>query len=177
MDLTSRMKPDGSLDWTPPPGNWMVLRMGYSLTGHQNGPAPPRPRAWKWTNSIDSMEDYLNNYVKTYSETVGPANMGKSGITFLLTDSTEVGAQNWTDDMLSEFRQRRGYDARLWLPALTGAIIESPEATDKFLRDFRAHHRRTDRAEPLRRNFCRDASPRNGLLRGSTGISSPLLGR
>ena len=40
VDLTGRMKPDGSLDWTPPPRKWMVLRMGYSLTGHQNGPAP-----------------------------------------------------------------------------------------------------------------------------------------
>ena len=29
IDLTGKMKPDGTLDWTPPAGNWMVLRIGY----------------------------------------------------------------------------------------------------------------------------------------------------
>jgi len=40
LDLTGKVKLDGSLDWTPPAGKWMVLRIGYSLTGHENGPAP-----------------------------------------------------------------------------------------------------------------------------------------
>ena len=156
----------------------MVLRMGYSLTGHQNGPAPAEATGLEVDKfNRQYVKNYLDNYLKTYSETVGPAKMGKSGIAFLLTDSTEVGAQNWTDNMLSEFRQRRGYDARLWLPALTGAIIESPEATDKFLWDFR----RTI-GELIAQNHYGEISAemhrrRNGLLRGSTGISSPLLGR
>src|SRR5208282_5396491 len=25
IDLTAKMHPDGTLDWTPPPGNWVVL--------------------------------------------------------------------------------------------------------------------------------------------------------
>ena len=29
IDLTGKMKPDGTLDWTPPAGKWMVLRIGY----------------------------------------------------------------------------------------------------------------------------------------------------
>ncbi|HEX8055615.1 MAG TPA: glycosyl hydrolase, partial [Novosphingobium sp.] len=40
IDLTSRLKPDGTLDWTPPKGNWRVLRLGYSLLGTTNHPAP-----------------------------------------------------------------------------------------------------------------------------------------
>jgi hypothetical protein len=28
LDLTARMKPDGTLDWTPPAGRWVVLRQG-----------------------------------------------------------------------------------------------------------------------------------------------------
>ena len=39
VDLTSKMRPDGSLSWTPPNGRWVVLRMGYSLTGAHNSPA------------------------------------------------------------------------------------------------------------------------------------------
>src|SRR5215472_16905783 len=26
IDLTGKMTPDGKLDWTPPPGNWVVVR-------------------------------------------------------------------------------------------------------------------------------------------------------
>jgi hypothetical protein len=41
IDLTSKMGPDGSLDWTPPEGRWVVLRFGYSLLGVTNHPATP----------------------------------------------------------------------------------------------------------------------------------------
>ncbi len=41
IDLTSKMRPDGTLEWTPPAGNWVVLRFGYSLTGVTNHPASP----------------------------------------------------------------------------------------------------------------------------------------
>ena len=37
--LTDKMRPDGTLVWNPPAGNWTVLRMGYSLTGSENHPA------------------------------------------------------------------------------------------------------------------------------------------
>jgi len=39
IDLTARMKPDGSIDWTPPEGQWAILRLGYSLTGTTTHPA------------------------------------------------------------------------------------------------------------------------------------------
>lgn len=39
--------------------------------------------------------------------------------------------------MREEFRLRRGYDLLPWLPALTGQIIVSGEATERFLNDWR----------------------------------------
>jgi hypothetical protein len=48
-----------------------------------------------------------------------------------------VGPSNWTANILPEFQQRRGYDPRPWLPALTGAIVGDREQTDRFLYDFR----------------------------------------
>jgi hypothetical protein len=138
IDLTGKMKLDGALDWTPPAGNWMVLRIGYSLTGQENGPAPAEATGLE----VDKLnrgyvKNYVDGYLKMYSDTVGADKMGSSGISYLLTDSIEVGPQNWTDNMLSEFEQRRGYDARPWLPALTGVIIKSTADTDRFLWDFR----------------------------------------
>jgi hypothetical protein len=52
-------------------------------------------------------------------------------------DSWEAGVANWTNDMFAEFAKRRSYDMKPWLPALTGRIVESAEATDLFLWDFR----------------------------------------
>ncbi|MEJ2244856.1 MAG: glycosyl hydrolase [Acidobacteriota bacterium] len=41
INLTDKMREDGSLRWTPPEGKWNILRFGYSLTGHRNSPASP----------------------------------------------------------------------------------------------------------------------------------------
>ena len=138
VDLTGKMKSDGTLEWNPPAGKWVVLRIGYSLTGHENGPAPKEATGLE----VDKLnkkfvQDYLDGYLKMYSDTVGTSMVGSAGISFLLTDSIEVGPQNWTDNILDEFKQRRGYDPHPWLPALTGTVIKSPLDTDRFLWDFR----------------------------------------
>jgi hypothetical protein len=138
IDLSGKMKADGALDWTPAAGKWMVLRIGYSLTGHENGPAPAEATGLEVDKlNREYVKNYVDGYLKMYSDTVGADKMGKDGISFMLTDSIEVGPQNWTDNMLDEFQKRRGYDARPWLPALTGVVIKSTADTDRFLWDFR----------------------------------------
>ncbi len=137
VDLTSKLRPDGTLDWTPPAGRWVVLRMGYSLTGARNSPASPEATGLEVDKlSSKYVKAYFDNYLGQYQNTVG-ALMGKRGLQYVITDSWEAGVQNWTDDMIAEFSKRRGYDMRPWIPALTGRIVESAEATDRFLWDFR----------------------------------------
>ena len=41
VDLTSKLNADGTLSWTAPPGEWKVIRFGYSLMGITNHPASP----------------------------------------------------------------------------------------------------------------------------------------
>ncbi|MGJ5817256.1 glycosyl hydrolase [Paludibaculum fermentans] len=138
VDLTSRMKPDGSLDWTPPAGEWMVLRLGYSLTGTLNHPATAEATGLE-VDKLDqnAVKQYIETYLGTYAETLGPQLMGRRGVKALLTDSIEVGAYNWTADMLAQFKRLRGYDPTPFLPALTGVVIGSAEQSDNFLWDFR----------------------------------------
>jgi len=137
MDLTSRMRPDGTLDWTPPAGNWVVLRIGYSLTGATNRPASPEATGLEVDKlSRLHVKSYFDNYLGQYKDTVGTL-MGKRGLQYVITDSWEAGVQNWTDDMIADFTKRRGYDMRPWLPVLAGRIVESAEASDRFLWDFR----------------------------------------
>jgi hypothetical protein len=137
IDLTSKMHPDGTLDWFPPAGRWTVLRLGYSLLGIHNHPASPEATGLEVDKlSRSAVKAYFDNYLDQYKDATGGL-MGKRGLGYVITDSYEAGAQNWTDDMIVEFTKRRGYDMHPWLPALTGHIVGSAEASDRFLWDFR----------------------------------------
>jgi hypothetical protein len=138
IDLTAKMKADGTLDWTPPPGRWTILRLGYSLVGKENHPAPPEATGLEVDKlNASHVRSYLNQYFDLYAGAVGPDLFGRRGVRSLLIDSSEVGQQNWTEAIVADFKRLRGYDPTPYLPALTGAAVESPAASDKFLWDFR----------------------------------------
>ena len=111
IDLTSKMRPDGTLDWTPPPGEWVVLRFGYSLLGITNHPATAEATGLE-VDKLNAryVKNYMNSYLDSYKETVGADLMGKRGIRYVINDSWEAGSQNWTDNMIAQFKKRRGYD-------------------------------------------------------------------
>jgi len=138
IDLTSKMQPDGTLDWTPPPGHWIVLRFGYSLLGVTNHPASAKATGLE-VDKLDrsAVKKYLETYLEIYKDAVGVDRIGRQGIGYVGNDSWEVGSQNWTGNMVEKFRELRGYDPRPWMPVLTGQIIESSQASDRFLWDFR----------------------------------------
>ncbi len=137
VDLTSRMRADGRLDWTPPPGRWTILRFGYSLTGARNSPASPEATGLE-VDKLDRahVKAYFDAYLDLYKKAAGGL-MGKRGLQYVITDSWEAGVANWTDRMFAEFAKRRGYDMHPWLPVLAGRIVDSAAASDRFLWDFR----------------------------------------
>lgn len=137
IDLTARLRPDGKLDWTPPRGDWTVLRLGWSLTGHTNNPAEPEATGLE-VDKFDpaAVRRYIERYFAMYREATG-AELGPKGIQTLLTDSWEAGVQNWTPRIAEEFRKRRGYDLTPYLPVLAGRVVGSAGASDRFLVDFR----------------------------------------
>jgi hypothetical protein len=137
VDLTSKMHSDGTLDWTPPSGRWVVLRFGYSLTGVTNHPASPEGTGLEVDKlSREDVKEYMNTYLDNYKSAVGSL-MGKKGLQYVINDSWEAGTANWTDDIIAEFTKRRGYNPRPWLPVLTGRVIESSQESESFLWDFR----------------------------------------
>lgn len=138
VDLTGKVAADGTLRWTPPKGTWKVVRLGWSLTGIENHPATPEATGLE-VDKYDgrAVRRYLQAYLSNYEGAVGKDMIGARGVRALLTDSTEVGTSNWTPRMLEQFRRLRGYDARPWLPALTGLVIGNRARTDAFLYDYR----------------------------------------
>ena len=137
IDLTSKVKTDGMLEWNVPSGNWMILRFGYSLTGHENHPASPEATGLE-VDKLDktAVKNYLENYLDQYKDATGGL-MGKNGLQYMVTDSYEAGSANWTENMAFEFAKRRGYDLKKWMPVLTGRIVKSSEESEHFLWDFR----------------------------------------
>jgi hypothetical protein len=137
LDLTSGMSAEGRLNWTPPAGHWTVLRFGYSLTGHKNGPAEPGATGLEVDKlDPDAVNRYLDAYLGKYASASG-GHLGANGVQNLLTDSWEAGVQNWTPQLVDAFRSRRGYDPLPYLPVLTGRIVDSVDTSERFLWDFR----------------------------------------
>ncbi|GAB3956340.1 glycosyl hydrolase [Spirosoma harenae] len=137
VDLTSKMSADGTLNWTPPTGNWVVMRLGYSITGRRNHPASPEATGLE-VDKLDkvAVRKYIDTYLDMYKDATG-GKLGAQGLEYMVLDSYEAGHMTWTKTMPEEFQKRRGYDIKPWIPVLTGRVVRSAEASEKFLWDFR----------------------------------------
>ncbi|GAB3558261.1 glycosyl hydrolase [Spirosoma fluminis] len=137
VDLTARMAPDGRLAWTPPAGNWIIIRLGYSLTGRQNHPASPEATGLE-VDKLDktAVRKYIDTYLDMYKDATG-GQMGAKGLQYMVLDSYEAGHMTWTKALPEEFAKRRGYDLKPWIPVLTGRVVKSAEVSESFLWDFR----------------------------------------
>jgi hypothetical protein len=136
-EISSNLDANGVLSWNVPAGEWTILRMGRRTTGASSRPAP-EPGVGLECDKFDekALEEHLDRYVGTLLGKIG-RHAKQHGLTTLHIDSWEMGAQNWTDRFLEEFKLRRGYDARPLLPIYTGRAIGSVEKSERFLWDVR----------------------------------------
>lgn len=137
IDLTALVDKMGILTWNVPEGSWKILRMGYSLIGKENHPAPPEATGLE----VDKMDPeawtaYFRHYLNMYRD-AAQGLLGQRGVQYVLTDSYEAGSATWTPALMQEFALRRGYELLPWMPVLTGHIIGSAEESEQFLRDWR----------------------------------------
>jgi hypothetical protein len=137
IELSAQLKPDGSLEWQVPPGNWTLIRFGYTTTGARNHPAASEGTGLE-VDKFDAVavayhfEQGLGRIIREAG-----AHRGKS-LTAVVSDSWEAGPQTWTAAMPKLFKERRGYAMGTYMACLAGYIVGSDEETAAFLRDFRA---------------------------------------
>ena len=140
MDLTASMS-EGTLEWTVPDGKWTVLRLGYRMSQART----------KYSSSAYTSSERLGWEIDPLSERAMDRHLAHTGalliqdagssaghtLKYLHIDSWEVGQPTWTENLVEEFKDRRGYDPMPYLPALTRRKVGDDELTDRFLWDYR----------------------------------------
>lgn len=134
-DLTSRIGADGMLDWTAPEGDWTVCALFLGWHGKMVERAGPGGEG----DVIDHFsEKAITNYLKRFDEAFEGYDV--SGIRYYFNDSYEVddafGDSDWTEDFFNEFKRRRGYDLKPYIPELLG-ISSDKEKSDRVVYDYR----------------------------------------
>ena len=139
IDLTSKLSPDGTLSWDAPAGDWTVMRLAYICNGVCNHPASRQGKGLEVDKlSASAMDYHFDQYVARICKHLGPlAGDVESGFNNILVDSWEVGSQNWTQGFAQTFESRTGYPILKWLPVLSGRVVDSVDASERFLEDFR----------------------------------------
>jgi len=139
VNLTEKLRSDGSLDWKIPAGKWTVMRFVKRNNGAVTRPAPAPGLGFE-ADKFDttSFNDHYNKYIGKLIEKAHPAvKKAGGGWTMIHIDSWEMGAQNWSPDFREQFTRRRGYDPLPWLPVYDGIIVDSREKSERFLWDLR----------------------------------------
>lgn len=136
VNITERMDSSGLLSWDAPSGKWTVLRIGHVNTGMRNGPAPPEATGWESNKLAPSgaranFEGYIGRLL------ADNANLKSGLLNGILIDSWECRTQTWTAGLDNIFREKWDYPLLSMFPAIFGYVVEDPEITARFLRDWR----------------------------------------
>jgi len=142
IDLTNRLKPDGQFEWNAPDGQWLILRTGYTLTGHPWSQWHAYPEGDTFPGGAGYEIDYLNtaslddHFDHLGKLVIEEARQAGGSLAYLWSDSWECGKLTWTQDFPNQFRRFRGYDLKSYLPALAGYTIVDEDVTARFQSDF-----------------------------------------
>ena len=143
LDLTDRVTADGKLDWTAPKlpknGQWTLYALFQGWHGKQVERAGPGGEG----DVIDHFsQTATQHYLARFDQAFRGRNVG--GIRAFFNDSYEVddaqGEGNWTPALFAEFKKRRGYDLKPYLPALFGQSLagqDTAATTARILCDYR----------------------------------------
>ncbi|WP_147206366.1 glycosyl hydrolase [Segetibacter aerophilus] len=129
VEITDKVLPDGSLQWTPPQGEWKIHAGFVSKTKQAVKRAAPGGEGY----TLDHFsKTSLNNYFKKWDAAFGN---NAHGVKAFYNDSYEVYNADWTPAFFDEFKKRRGYDLKLFLREL--ASNEASEKVARIKSDYR----------------------------------------
>ncbi len=171
IDISDKMAANGQLKWDCPAGKWTVLRIGYTITGKDNHPAPDSGLGLECDKlSRAAMDLHWQKGIQPILDKLG--DLAGPVMNNLLIDSYEVGINNWTKGFEKEFQARRGYTLTQYLPTLTGRVIDSTGVSERFLWDYRRTI--SDLFTANYYNYFADKCHRAGLLCSTEPYDGPF---
>lgn len=136
IDLTNKLDKNGRLNWNASAGEWTIIRMGHTSTGHKNETAGGGKglECDKFNTAAVTLQ--FNKWFGEFYNHVDAATI-KQVLQFLHVDSWECGSQNWSAGFREEFKKRRGYDLYPYLPVMAGIPVGSADSSERVLHDVR----------------------------------------
>ena len=136
IDISNSINEEGAINWQVPEGDWIITRYGMVTTGVENHPSTAEGVGLEVDKmSIEHVKHHFNSFAKKIQARV-PAEK-RAALKWLIADSYEVGAQNWSDDFAKQFQQQYGYDAKQYLPVFNGYLVGNADKSERFLWDIR----------------------------------------
>ena len=114
---------------TLPKGQWRILRLGHTSTGHTNATAGGAKGLECDKFSRKAVEKQIDEWFGRFMQ-----RPHHDVIKYMHIDSWECGSQNWSPVFAQEFLKRRGYDILPLLPIYAGVPMTGGDQT---LRDIR----------------------------------------
>lgn len=135
-DISGYLQGD-TLLWEVPPGEWEIVRTGMLPTYVTNFPALEGDGLGLEVDKMSKthLQAHFDAFIGEIYRRI-PAEDRKTW-KVVVADSYEVGGQNFTDDFLASFERAYGYSAVPFLPVFDGTVVESQDASDRFLWDMR----------------------------------------
>jgi len=136
VDITPYLDGQGRLRWDVPDGNWTILRIGHTSTGHRNttGGGGVGLECDKFNPEAARLQ--FDRWFGEAIRQIGPDLAGRVLKGFHV-DSWEAGSQNWSPVFRAEFKRRCGYDMLTYLPVMAGIPVTSADVSERFLHDVR----------------------------------------
>ncbi len=119
-----------------PRGEWRILRMGHTATGHTNATGGGAKGLECDKFSKQAVRKQLENWFGQMFENTD-SGIAEKVLKYMHVDSWECGSQNWSGNFAAEFEARRGYSLMPYLPLLAGVPMENTQRSEQVLRDVR----------------------------------------
>ena len=114
VDIFDQIAEDGTLSWSPEKGKWTIYAAFDGRTRQKVKRAAPGGVGYTFDHfSPEALQTYLKRFDEAFGDNA-------PGVRCFFNDSYEVFGASWSGKFFDEFKTRRGYDLKDYIPLLDG---------------------------------------------------------